>query len=171
MYYSKKGKRVKILGLVGQIDDFISLFDLMKFAMEDELNFNQPIPLDFGPLSPVASVAGAFAQELKAEQDEILDEIVLKELEIAKQKGIEAVEQFVDNYGHNERYNYNLLAISNQTANKLMAGEFESFKKFEKEVLSIGDEYNEQVRVFYKEVYNENKEDYVHIIETIFINE
>ena len=50
-YYSKKGTRVKLLGLVGQIGDFLSVFDLLSFAMQDELDFNSPIPLDFGPLS------------------------------------------------------------------------------------------------------------------------
>ena len=118
-YYSKKGTRVKLLGLVGQIGDFLSVFDLLSFAMQDELDFNSPIPLDFGPLSAAAGIAGAFAQELKAEQDELLDEIVLKELEVAKREGRDAVEEFIMDYGHNERYDYRMLSVSKNTADKL----------------------------------------------------
>ena len=61
------------------------------------------------------------------------------------------------------------MAISNETANKLLNGEFITFKEFEDFSFdSIG---SEKVEILYRRTTNPNTENYNYIIETIFINE
>lgn len=169
IYYSQKGIRVQLLGYVQNIGNALNVFRLMKTAMQEDLNTDAPIPLDFGPLTPIAGVAGIFAQELKAEQDEILDQIIAKELDVAKQKGIEAVEKFVDTYSHTKNYKYELLSISEATACKLLNGDFESL-----DGLLNFDSTTQQpnsVKLLYKEELDPVKERPLEIVESIFINQ
>lgn len=65
---------------------------------------------------------------------------------------------------------WELLAISSETASKLIQGEFSTFDEFENEARNTMDRPSE-IEVLYREVFNSNIEDYVYIIETIFINE
>ena len=63
------------------------------------------------------------------------------------------------------------MAISNETANKLLAGEFTTFEELKSEVLSQGDESYLNIQILYREIYNENRKDHIYVIETLFINE
>ena len=64
------------------------------------------------------------------------------------------------------------MAISNETANKLLQGEFNTFyelESFEQNLLNIG---YPNIEILYREQKNPNKDNIpVYIIETIFIDE
>ena len=62
------------------------------------------------------------------------------------------------------------MAVSNQTANKLIKGEFETFDEFD-EFSSENRPRNAKIEVLYRKVTNNNREENIYIIETIFINE
>ncbi|MFL0083374.1 hypothetical protein V2665_10380 [Tenacibaculum maritimum] len=85
---------------------------------------------------------------------------------IAKTNGLEAVRTFLQTYDTD----YNLMAISNQTLAKLLAGRFKTFEElldFE-DILKNRNSSNNQV--LYRNIENNVREE-LYIIETIFINE
>jgi len=165
-FYSKKGVRVQLLGFVDQIGNLIDAFDLVKFGLEEDLNFDEPIPISLGP---IGDVAGVFAKELKAEQDEMLDAIIAKKLDLAKRQGIDAVEKFVNTYSHTKNYKYELLAISNKTASKLINGDFDTFEELEEFNIRESISDKSPAILFKKERNMENK--LIYTIEIIFLNE
>ncbi len=168
-YFSKHGKRVTLLGTVKNLGHVFDIFNLAKTVGED-LDTSQPLPLDFGPLSPIADLAGVLVQEQKAEMDASLEETVQVEIDEAKLKGLEATRKVINSWNHNEAYQWDLLPVSNETANKLMAGEFQTFEEFFE--FSTDDfDRDLNIEVLYRKVINSNKEDDIYIIETIFINE
>ncbi|MFL0094083.1 hypothetical protein [Tenacibaculum maritimum] len=85
---------------------------------------------------------------------------------IAKTNGLEAVRAFLQTYDTD----YNLMAISNQTLAKLLAGKFKTFEElldFERNLASI---QQKKIQILYQTIENNIREE-LYIIETIFINE
>ena len=167
-YFSKTGKRVKALGLLKKVGSVFDVFDLVKFTM-DESDTSMPSGM-FGPLAPLAELAGVLVQEQIAETDMWLEDIVQLEVDEAKLKGLEATRKAINSWNHNKEFKWDLLPISKETANKLLAGEFETFDEFyEFSIDDINRELN--IEVLYRKIVNANREEDIYIIETIFINE
>ncbi|WP_417236997.1 hypothetical protein [Bizionia paragorgiae] len=169
-YFSKNGKRVKFLGLVKNIGKVFDVFNLIKNNDKD-LDTSEPLPLDFGPLSLIFDLAGVLVQQQKAEDDLWLEETVQLEIDEAKLLGLEATRKAINTWNHNENLNWQLMAISNETANKLLQGKFDTFYELESFENSLEFPNTSKVSVLYRIVDNENKEKEVFVIETIFINE
>ena len=68
---------------------------------------------------------------MKAQDDAFIEEIAQQEIDEAKLQGLDATRKAINSWNHNEGYNWQLMAISNQTANKLIKGEFETFEELE----------------------------------------
>ncbi|WP_010521215.1 type VI secretion system tube protein TssD [Aquimarina agarivorans] len=165
-YFSTTGKRVKLLGMVKNLGDIFDIFNLTKTVSED-LDTNKPLPLDFGPLSPIADLAGALIQEQKAEMDMELEADIQKEIDLAKLKGLDATRKAIDTWNHNKKYNWQLMTISSKTANKMLQGEFMTFEQLER--FDLNDTSKKFMQILYRITQHGNKE--VYIIESIFINE
>jgi len=168
-YFSKNGKRVKLLGMAKHLGSVFDIFNLVKTATQD-LDTSQPLPLDFGPLSPIFDLAGVLVQEQKAEMDQWLEEEVQLEIDLAKLEGLEATRKVINTWNHNEEYNWQLMSISNETANKLLQGEFDTFEKLN-DYNEANFAYDDRLTILYRETENTNKDQNVFIIETFFINE
>ncbi|SFZ80600.1 protein of unknown function [Tenacibaculum maritimum NCIMB 2154] len=79
---------------------------------------------------------------------------------------MEAVRTFLQTYDTD----YNLMTISNQTLAKLLAGKFKTFEELNK--FNIQKDLSETSSlILYLEILNQNRSEYIYIIETIFINE
>ena len=100
-----------------------------------------------------------------------LEETVQLEIDEAKLLGLAATRKAINTWNHNENLNWQLMAISNETANKLLQGEFNTFYELESFENSLDFPDTSNVTVLYRIVDNENKEKEVFVIETIFINE
>ena len=124
-----------------------------------------------GSFALVWSVAGLLVSQMKAEDDAYMREDEANEIKKAKLIGLNAVRKKINSLKHNKEYEWKLLATSSGIANKLLQGHFDNFREFQSEVLQDGDNVNLNINLLYREVYNENKGDFINIIETIFINE
>ncbi|WP_282057174.1 hypothetical protein [Maribacter luteus] len=58
--------------------------------------------------------------------------------------------------------------IPKETANKLIKGEFETFEELENADFNP---INSNIEILFREIENTNREEFVYVIETIFINE
>ncbi|WP_010522837.1 type VI secretion system tube protein TssD [Aquimarina agarivorans] len=169
-YFSKNGKRVKLLGMLKPIGSLFDVFNLVKTVGED-LDTNKPIPLNFGPLSPIADLLGVLAQEQKAEMDMWLEEEVQTEIDLAKLEGLEATRKAISTWNHNEKFNWQLLPISSDTANKLIQGEFKTFEELRNHADENIDVFNNKTQALYRKTKNSNRDEFIYVIETIFIDE
>ncbi|QKX05100.1 hypothetical protein HN014_09270 [Aquimarina sp. TRL1] len=166
-YFAKNGKRVTVLRMLTNVGNAFNVFSFLK-AAEQDIDPTAPLPLDFGPLSPIADLTGVLAQEMKADLDEIQEEIVQQELLAAKLQGLEAVKKCVRSYDHTTDYQWELIDISDQTANKLLKGEFKTFKELRAFDAKI-ESFERPIKILYRNM--ENKEDQIiQVIETIFLN-
>ncbi|WP_062060449.1 type VI secretion system tube protein TssD [Aquimarina longa] len=180
-YFSQSGARVKILGLLKQIGSTISFFDLFKFGMDEEEAGTNPLAIQgiagLGGLGATIAlafdVAGILIQPIKAEWDEALDMAIEEELEIAKTKGLNAVRQFVNAYSHTKAHKWELMALSKETANKMLKGEFRTFEELEnfESNLESYDNSRTRVEILYRISKKTNRNINNYIIETIFIDE
>ena len=146
------------------------IFSLTK-NIDEDLDTSEPLPLDFGPLSPLFDLAGVLVKQQKAEMDMWLEETVQQEIDEAKLLGLAATRNAINSWNHNEEFDWALLPIYNTTANKLLAGEFETLNDLLDYESNIIDEFNKNITILYRTVKNENKETSVDVIETLFINE
>ena len=142
------------------------IFNLTKTAGEG-LDPSKPLPLDFGPLSPILGLAGVLVQEQKAEMDMFLLEDMQLEVDQAKLLGLEATRNAIKSW-HHDLNTWELLPISNETANELLAGEFKTFKELETTDINPN---QSNVEILYRKIKNKNRDEFVYVIETIFINE
>ena len=62
------------------------------------------------------------------------------------------------------------MTVSSETANKLLAGEFNSFEELYEFNIENEPETT-KIEVLYRKVRNNNREEDIYVIETIFINE
>ena len=90
--------------------------------------------------------------------------------EIKKTKliGLDAVRNKINSLKHDKEYEWDLLPVSSETANKLLQGEFDTFEELKN---TYFDPYLSNIEILYRKVENINKERDVYIIETIFIDE
>lgn len=166
-YFSKNGKRVTVLGFVKQLGYVFDIIDLAKAACGD-LDMSEPLPLNAGPLSPIVDLAGVLVQQQKAEDDMWLEETVQEEIDLAKLQGLETTRKAINSWNHNPEFKWDLLPISAETANKLLQGEFKTFEELEDADFNPTDS---NIEVLYRKIENTNREEFVYVIETIFINE
>ncbi len=183
-FFSKTGKRVKILGVLKVIGgskkvNLFDIIDLFDMATDESDPFGQPLP-DFGlgsfgkvsgSFALVWNVAGILVSQMKTEDDALMREVEQQDIEKAKLKGLEAVKKEIETYKYNKKYQWHLLPISKETANKLVQGEFKTFNEFKIAADEDSTRFDNKIEILYREIYNENREDYINIIETIFINE
>ncbi|MCF6351118.1 MAG: hypothetical protein L3J23_08855 [Flavobacteriaceae bacterium] len=99
-----------------------------------------------------------------------LEEIVQEEIDQGKLKGLEATREAINTWNHNQEYNWQLLEVSNQTAHKLIQGEFKTLEELEEFSLKNETETT-KIEILYRKIINNNREENIYIIETIFINE
>ncbi|PID68989.1 MAG: hypothetical protein CR968_00195 [Flavobacteriia bacterium] len=168
-FFTQNGKRVKLLGLLKTAGEVYDFFDIFRFSTSED-PMNETLPVQLGALTPIAAVTGLLVQEQKAKMDMFVDEVAQMDINIAKLQGLEATRKAVESWNHNEDYQWDLLAISQETANKLLAGEFKTFEELyefniENEPETI------KIEILYRKVRNNNREEDVYVIETIFINE
>jgi len=122
-----------------------------------------------GPLSPINDLAGVLIQQYADDLDKSLETVFQQELAEAKLGGLEKVQSFISSWSHSDDYKYDLLAISSESANKLLQGEFRTFDElYESANVSPNDK---EVYVLYREVRNQNRKEEIYIIETLFLNE
>ncbi len=185
-YFTKTGRKGKILGMVKyatgettemkalgakaskNMSSFLDVFDLMKFATED-LDTSKPLSLPLGPLSPLNDLAGVLVQEQKAEMDMWLEEVIQRDIDKAKLQGLAATRKAINSW-HDDLNTWDLLPVSSITATKLLQGEFKTMNDLLDYDSNI-ESFNSNTTILYRTVKNENREDYIDVIETLFINE
>jgi len=123
-----------------------------------------------GPLSPINDLAGVLIQQYSDDLEETIEMVVQQELAEAKEEGLKGVQRFVYNNSNSSKNKYDLMAISAETACKLLQGEFKIIEDLEDYQSSV-DNNNNLVQILYRTVKNMNREEDVCIIETIFIDE
>ena len=109
---------------------------------------------------------------MKAQDDAFIEEIAQQEIDEAKLQGLDATRKAINSWNHNEGYNWQLMAVSNETANKLLQGEFTTLEN----LLDYDDSQklrntNINIHLLYRTIENKNRNEQVFIIETIFIDE
>ena len=105
---------------------------------------------------------------MKAQDDAFIEEIAQQEIDEAKLQGLDATRKAINSWNHNEGYNWQLMAISNQTANKLIKGEFTTFDELEE----YDFEYPEKsLEMLYRIIFSKNDKPDIRVIETFFIDE
>ena len=90
---------------------------------------------------------------------------------LAKSKGIEAVRTLISFRRHMDEFTWNLMAISKETAKKLLLNEFTTFDELEEYEDEIDFSNTSKISLLYRMRDNENTEKEEFIIETIFIDE
>jgi len=169
-YFSKNGTRVKLLGIAKHFGNIFDIFNLVKTVSED-LDTSQPLPLNFGPLSPVADFLGAAVQQQKAEDDLYFQEEWKEEIDLLKLEGLDAVRQFVDSLSHVDLFEWRLINISGETATKLIFGEFETF--MEMRVFEDNLDFSDpsKISLLYRIIEDQDRGGDIYVIESIFIDE
>ncbi len=175
-YFTTTGKRVQVLGFLKNIGTGLDFFDVIKFGMEDELDTYSPMgAMGIGGLGTIGgsfalvfTVAGILVKQLKDEQDAWLEESVQQELAQAKLRGLEGVREFINNWGHNEKFAFKLEKFSKTVVNKILNGSCESLSEARENSNDTSDSSADYVTLFYRISYNNEKEDYIEVLETIF---
>ena len=109
--------------------------------------------------------------DYKAEFDMMLEEQVQKEIDAAKQEGLEVTRAVVKKWKHSKQYQWDILGVSAVTANKLINGEFKTFEELDKYNVDNRGVYK-SINLLYRRIENKNRERYFNcLIETIFIDE
>ncbi len=174
---------MKVLGFLKNVDTIagtaFDLFDVLKFGASDGLDFSNPLSFPgIGALGPVGAafslingVAGMLVKQIKDEQDAFLEESVQQDINKAKLLGLEATRKEINSWNHNENLKWQLENIYEETANKLLQGQFETLNELLDFNSNIIDSFNKKITILYRSIKNENKEIPVEIIESIFINE
>jgi len=62
------------------------------------------------------------------------------------------------------------MPISNETANKLLQGEFKTFDELY-DFNNRDTDYDDKITILFREVINTNRNEFIYIIETVFIDE
>jgi hypothetical protein len=168
-YFSKTGKRVKLLKFLSNIGTLFDIFDFGN-AVTAELDLSSPIPLDIGVITPLLDLAGAIVQDQKAENDLWLEESMQIEVDMAKLEGLEATRTMITIWNRHHEYEWELLPIYNETADKLIAGEFQTLNDLLNYESDIIDDFSKNITLLYRTIENKNKETSVDVIETLFIN-
>lgn len=176
-YFTQTGKRVRILGFLKNIDTALDFFDLLKFGMKEELNTASPLgSMGLGAIGAIGgafalvnSVAGLLVKQMKEEDSIYMEEVVQKELRMAKETGLEGIRRFVHQWGHNEEYKYILLPLFEETVNELLNGKFLNISdtiKFNHET----DSTKPPLFLLYRVQMNFNKERIIEVVDTIICN-
>ncbi|OEK08613.1 hypothetical protein A8C32_03960 [Flavivirga aquatica] len=101
-----------------------------------------------------------------------LEEDVQEEIDLAKLQGLEATRKAINTWNHNESLNWQLMEISNATANKLLQGDFKTFKELEEfSRRDIDDTGFNNIEILYREIKDTSNDKLICIIETLFIDE
>ena len=115
-------------------------------------------------------MAGVLVADMKHEDYQFIVESVQEEIDLAKLQGLEVTRKLANGWNHNENMKWDTMAISNETASKLIANEFKTFDEFSEFNLRNESE-NQKIEILYRKIPNKNREEDIYIIETIFINE
>ena len=158
-----------MLGITKHFGNIFDIFNLVKTVSED-LDTSQPLPLNFGPLSPVADFLGAAVQQQKAEDDLYFQEEWKEEIDLLKFEGLDTVREFVNTWSHVEFFEWKLMSISGETATKLILGEFETFEELETSKFENKDFLN-NIYILYRKSSDDNLDRFIYEVETIFFDE
>ncbi|REH54962.1 hypothetical protein C7448_102495 [Tenacibaculum gallaicum] len=176
-YFSKTGKRVTFLRTLKKAGSVYDFFGVASFMADEEATSKQ-LPIPLGPMSPLTNITNLITQENEAIFKEFFNEVVDQELLKAKSEGLSAVKKYIESWKRRENFQdyyekgfeWRLMAISNETANKLLNGEFITFEGLN-DYNEENTDYDDKIFVLYKEKLNTSKNKYDYIIETIFLNE
>ncbi len=72
------------------------------------------------------------------------------------------------NSWHDDLNTWDLLPVSSITATKLLRGEFKTFDELQNAPFNPN---SSTIEILYRKIKNTNREQFIYIIETIFINE
>lgn len=190
--YRKEGKLVTTKG-ISQLDYFkevgtlntiakaskelLGIFDfaadLISVAMDEKPEFITTgyAPLDF----LVAMVSPSITEPIK----EIWDNVVYDLAEKAKDKGIAGINDFLEtNGGQEQRYNFDITRINQETLNKLLKGEFDTLGELRDDLQKLRTTMNEYeyrtqliYTLFHYKKNPDDDDDDAILIDTIFINQ
>lgn len=167
------------MGFLKNVGTALDFFDVLKFGMGDGLDTDSPLgSMGIGGLGTIGgsfalvfSVAGLLVKRMKEEDDIVMEEIVQQELAQAKLSGLAGVEKFVSDWGHNEKYKFELDDFPEKTVNKILNGSIETFEDVRLQASKDQELSTKYVKMLYRKIYNYNKEISNVVIETIFIDE
>ncbi|WP_159295375.1 hypothetical protein, partial [Tenacibaculum maritimum] len=148
-------------------ENYQNVLDLNSL-MSNGLDHSKPlsIPILKTNIAIPFELLSQISFQIHKEGEAFIKEVIKQELEEAKLKGIEAVEDFVAIHENIE--GYSLIEITPETLNKLINGEFKTIKELE--VFNNSSVGVKEIKLLFKEVLNPNRDEYICFIETIFLN-
>ena len=139
--------------------------------MKNGFDTSKPLSIPMGPLSPINDLAGVLIQQYSNDLEETIEMLVQQELAEAKEEGLKGVQSFVYNNSNSKKNKYDLMAISTETAGKLLRGEFKTMSKlkgFDSEIES----FDKPISILFRSVKNPNRGgDFMQVIESIFLKQ
>ena len=167
-FFAKKGKRVTLLSAAKHLGFVFDLFDVVQMT-KDGVDTSEPLAFP-GPLGLISDLTGMILKEHQRQEDFILNRYAREEMDMSKLKGLEATKRALRRCNNLVKFEWGLLPISSKTAHKLLKGEFENLKELY-EFNTKKDLSNNLSKILYREIYNEDEDRYIYIIESIFIDE
>ena len=123
-YFKSVGKLFKAMPYLG------ALYDLTAGTVRSDDN-KYPDALS---LSPV----GAFSQEQFENDNQTLKNIVMKEFEVSKSKGLESTKSFINRYSQNYTKNFQVLYVNDSTIDKLSKGAYTDYSQIHSDSYKYG---------------------------------
>lgn len=156
-FYSNRGV-TKILGVLENIGNALDFVNILKFGMNGaDKKELLPIP---GPLGVLNLPMKRHLDEL----DESLEEIAIKQLDLAKKQGVEAVKRMIQSPIY-KKMEYRMGYVSDETVKRILNSEI----KTETELINaIYSDKEKNCEILYRIV--ETRRDVILIIETLFFN-
>lgn len=165
-HVSKNNNRLTVWRMVKHLSRGLDIFRLVNTVSGDD----DSLPLYFGPFDVVTGISYMMLKTEFDERNVHFEKSIQEEVDLAKLKGLDVTRKVINQYNHNEEFRWELLVVSKETANKLLQGEFKTFEELY-EFNTHSSTESGKIQILYKEIFDDEKEDYMYIIETIFINE
>ncbi len=172
-YFMKNGTRVKLLGIAKNSSKLFDIQEVVGMAtnMQDD---SAPLVLPgvgkLNTLSLLFEVSGMLVQQQKAESDMLLEQSIQMDIDLAKLEGLEAIRKEINTWNHDKKFNWRLLSVTKETANKLVQSEFETMNEvraFDSDVES----FHRDVNILYRNMEDPNQDGrIIQVIEAIFLN-
>lgn len=148
----------KILGILESTGTLLEIVSILNFGLNSD-NKKELLPIP-GPLGILNLPMKRYLDEL----NEDLDNVAKEQLKQAKKTGLEVVRKLVSNRMY-EKMGYNLLQVSNDLINLVMANEFSTIEEVER---SVDDNELKTTYILYRKAEDNVGE--VTIIEALFFN-
>jgi hypothetical protein len=172
-YFKQVGVRNALLKNAEKLNFIINSIDTIKFGMDGKMETltTMFVPLDFLNAVVYPSISKPI--------EEVWDNIVVYDVEKAKDNGINGIYRLVSSEDFNrEKYgDYQFIKVTQNAINKLLLGKYKTIKDIENDLLeyrkSVDNfEYHQSLiyTVFYYTIQNKDTNQSIENVETIFIN-